>query len=373
VSGLVPATQLKEQDESVSAARSAGLTYVTDGSPGIRRLRAGSGFRYLYPDGHPVRDKEVLGRIGSLVIPPAWRSVWICPLERGHLQATGRDDRGRKQYRYHPRYRARRELKKYEGLVEFGEALPAIRKQVQHDLSQPGLPRDRVVAAIVDLLDLTSMRIGNDEYARDNHSYGLTTLRNRHASVRGTKICLRFKGKSGKVHSLELDDRRLAFVVKRCHDLPGYELFQYVDESGDLHPIDSSMVNDYLRTISGRDITAKDFRTWHGTVKAAIHLAGCPIGVSKREVTNSLTAAVKAVSEHLGNRPATCRKYYIHPAILDAYSSGGLEQVMALKAKARRSLLAAEEHCVLLFLTKLRTNKSIVHLNRNGRSESRVA
>jgi DNA topoisomerase I len=259
------------------------------------------------------------------------------------------------------------------GLVEFGEALPAIRKQVKRDLSQPGLPRDRVVAAIVDLLDLTSIRIGNDEYARDNHSYGLTTLRNRHATVRGTMIRLRFKGKSGKVHSLELDDRRLAFVVKRCHDLPGYELFQYVDESGELRPVDSSMVNDYLRAISGSDITAKDFRTWHGTVKAAIHLAGCPVGASKREVTNSLTAAVKAVAEHLGNRPATCRKYYIHPAILDTYSLGGLEQVMALKAKARRSLLTPEEHSVLLFLKKLRSNKPIVQFNRGGRGESRVA
>jgi DNA topoisomerase-1 len=230
-----------------------------------------------------------------------------------------------------------------------------------------------VVAAIVDLLDLTSMRVGNTEYARENHSYGLTTLRNRHATVRGTTLRLRFRGKSGKVHSLQLDDRRLALVVKRCHDLPGYELFQYVDESGDLHPVDSSMVNEYLRTISGRDITAKDFRTWHGTVKAAIHLAGCPPAVNKREVTKSLTAAVKAVAEHLGNRPATCRKYYIHPAILDTYSSGGLENVMALKSRARRGVLTREEQCVLLFLRRLRSNKQVAPLNRTGNGESRVA
>ncbi len=315
----------------------------------------------------------MLSRIASLVIPPAWRSVWICPLERGHLQATGRDNRGRKQYRYHPRYRARREQKKYKDLVEFGEVLPAIRKQVRQDLSQTGLPRDRVVAAIVDLLDLTSMRVGNTEYARENHSYGLTTLRNRHATVRGTTLRLRFRGKSGKVHSLQLDDRRLALVVKRCHDLPGYELFQYVDESGDLHPVDSSMVNEYLRTISGSDIAAKDFRTWHGTVKAAIHLAGCPPAVNKREVTKSLTAAVKAVAEHLGNRPATCRKYYIHPAILDTYSSGGLENVMALKSRARRGVLTREEQCVLLFLRRLRSNKQVAPLNGTGNGESRVA
>lgn len=307
------------------------------------------------------------------MIPPAWRSVWICRLDRGHLQATGRDDRGRKQYRYHPRYRARRELEKYTDLVEFGKVLPAIRKQVKQDLSLPGLPRARVLAAIVDLLDLTSMRVGNAEYARENHSYGLTTLRNCHARIRGTTIRLRFRGKSGKSHSIELDDPRLANIVKRCHDLPGYELFQYVDECGDLHPIDSSMVNEYLRSVSGRDITAKDFRTWHGTVKAATHLAGCEAGTTVGAITQTLAAAVKAVAEHLGNRPATCRKYYIHPAILDSYSAGTLETVMALKPNARYGLLTPEEHCVLSFLRKSEANKQSVSFSRRRRDETRVA
>jgi DNA topoisomerase I len=345
--------------DSVSAAHRAGLIYVSSEAPGIRRIAVERGFRYVNPDGSNVRDEQVLRRISSLVIPPAWRSVWICPLDRGHLQATGKDARRRKQYRYHPRYRAERELKKYNELTAFGEVLPQVRKQVRRDLEMRGLPRSRVLAAIVSLLDLTSMRVGNEEYARDNRSYGLTTLRNRHAHVQGDKIRLRFRGKSGVVHSLQLNDRRLALVVKRCHDLPGYDLFQYVDESAEMHPIDSSMVNEYLKAISGRDITAKDFRTWHGTVEAATQLIDCDAATGERELTRNLVRAVEMVAKHLGNRPATCRKYYIHPAILDAYSLGTLGNAMGSKTPARRTRhLTSVEHSVLGFLRDYESKQS---------------
>ena len=334
--------------ESLLAAKEAGLTYVSDRDPGIHRIRSGKGFRYIDPQGRPVREEDTLRRIRSLVIPPAWTDVWICTSSRGHLQATGRDARGRKQYRYHPRYRSQRDEQKFEGLIEFAEALPRIRRRVSRDLGLRGLPKERALATVVAFLDKTSIRVGNAEYARDNHSFGATTLKTSHARVKGASIQLRFKGKSGRLHTLELNNRRLAAIVRRCHDLPGQELFQYLDENGEPHPVDSAMVNEYLRTISGRDITAKHFRTWHGTLNAAMQLTECGIGASDTENKRNIVAAVKAVSEHLGNRPATCRKYYIYPGVLDEYTKGGLGEAMSIDVHPRRHFSEAEQRVLQL-------------------------
>jgi DNA topoisomerase-1 len=255
-----------------AAAKAAGLRYVLDDRPGIRRERQDDGFRYLDAGGDPVTDEATLARIKSLVIPPAWTEVWICPQANGHLQATGRDARGRKQYRYHPRWRAVRDEVKYERMLNFGNALPAIRKEVDRALGLPGMPREKVLATIVYLLEATMMRVGNEEYARTNKSFGLTTLRNRHVRIDGREVEFRFRGKSGVFHDVKVADRRLARIIERMRDLPGQELFQYVDDDGATHAIDSSDVNDYLRTITGEDYTAKDFRTWSGTVLAALAL-----------------------------------------------------------------------------------------------------
>lgn len=305
-------------------AKDAGLRYVNDGDPGISRRRRGAGFAYAAADGAKLSDADDLRRIRSLAIPPAWTDVWICARANGHIQATGRDARGRKQYRYHARWRAVRDESKYDRLLAFGAVLPRIREHVDADLARPGLPREKVLAAVVRLLELTFMRIGNEEYARVNRSFGLTTLRNRHVAVDGTRVQFRFRGKSGKLHESGIRDRRLATVIRRCQDLPGQALFGYADADGEQQAIESSDVNDYLREISGEDITAKDFRTWAGTVLAFRALCSLDPAASETETKRNLVGAIKSVASSLGNTPAVCRRSYVHPGVVDAYLEGSL-------------------------------------------------
>jgi DNA topoisomerase-1 len=336
------------------AARAAGLRYVSDATPGIRRVRAGKGFRYVGANGKPVRDAATLRRVRSLVIPPAWTDVWICPRADGHLQATGRDARGRKQHRYHPRWRAVRDETKYHRLVAFARALPRLRRRVARDLARPGLPREKVLAAVVRLLEITLARVGNEEYARANHSYGLTTLQDRHADIAGSHVCFHFRGKSGVEHDIDLTDRRLARIVQQCQDLPGQELFQWVDEDDRVHDVNSADVNDYLREAAGADFTAKDFRTWAGTVLAAQALEEFQAFDSQAQAKRNVVRAIEAVAKRLGNTRAVCRKCYVHPAILDAYLDGSLLETLRgrVEAEIRGSLreLRPEEAAVLAFL-----------------------
>lgn len=313
---------LAEPPNPKESAQAAGLRYVTDARPGIRRIRAGRGFRYVDPAGKTIKDPETLRRIRSLVIPPAWVGVWICPTPNGHLQATGRDARGRKQSRYHPKWREVRDETKYERMVLFAQALPLIRARVKEDLAKQGLPREKVLATIVSLMEQTHIRVGNEEYAKENGSYGLTTLRNKHVDVQGSKVTFSFQGKSKVHHTVSLQDRRLARIVKQCSDLPGYELFQYVDEDGTRHSVDSSDVNDYLREITGQHFTAKDFRTWAGTVLACDLLRELGPFESATQAKKNVVEAIKKVAAKLGNTPAVCRKCYVHPAVLEAYLGG---------------------------------------------------
>lgn len=310
----------------------AGLRYSSDDRPGIRRRRSGRGFSYRDPDGRPIRDPEVLERIRRIVVPPAWTDVWICPWPNGHLQATGRDARGRKQYRYHPRFRRRRDDAKFERLVAFAKALPAIRRRVDEDLARPGLPREKVIAAVVRLLELTLIRVGNDEYARLNRSFGLTTLRDRHAIVEGSQVRFRFRGKSGRQHEVGLRDRRLAGVVKRCRDLPGQELFQFVGADGEPHDVASDDVNAYLAEIAP-GVSAKDFRTWAGTVLAWRALGALGEGRTEREKRRNVAAAIEATAENLGNTAAVARSAYVHPAVVDAYLDGRLRTALVEAAE----------------------------------------
>jgi DNA topoisomerase-1 len=321
----------KDTDPAMSA-KIAGLHYSTDTRPGIARRRRGKTFSYAHADGRPVKDRETLDRIRSLVIPPAWRDVWISPDPRGHLQVTGIDARGRKQYRYHPRWREVRDETKYGRMVEFGRALPKIRRRTEADLRRPGLPREKVLAAVVRLLEKTFIRVGNDEYARANHSFGLTTMCDGHVKVNGSKVKFIFRGKSGVEHDLELDDRRLARIVKQCRDLPGQELFQYRDHDGNVVDIGSADVNAYLQEITGRDFTSKDFRTWAGTVLAATLLREYEVVDSQARAKKNIVRAVEEVAKKLGNTKAVCRKCYIHPAIFDAYLDGTMKKVVAQRA-----------------------------------------
>lgn len=311
--------------DPVRSAKEAGLRYVTDTEPGIVRKRRGKGFSYVKPDRAQVRDPEVLSRIKSLVIPPAWTNVWICMNPKGHLQATGRDARGRKQSKYHPRWREVRDETKYERMLLFGAALPMIREQVEHDLAVPGLPRRKVLATIVRLMETTFIRVGNEEYARENHSYGLTTMRGRHVQIEGSTITFKFRGKSGIRHTVDIRDRRLARIIQRCQDIPGYELFQYVDSEDEHHTIDSADVNDYLREISNQDFTAKDFRTWAGTVLTSMTLREFNVFESDTQAKRNIVQAIKTVAARLGNTPSVCRKCYVHPAVLDCYLYGSLK------------------------------------------------
>jgi DNA topoisomerase I len=309
------------------------LRHSSDAKPGLWRERHGDGFRYCAPDGSEVDDPEVLRRIRSLAVPPAWTDVWICADANGHLQTTGRDARGRKQYRYHPAFRQRRETAKYERMSAFGRVLPKIRRRVDHDLARRGLPREKVVAAVVQLLDRTYIRVGNEEYAKANRSYGLTTLRNRHVRVDGTEIRFRFRGKSGRMHEVGLRDRRLAAVVRRCRDLPGQELFEYVDDNGEPRTIESADVNEYLREAAGIEITAKDFRTWAGTLLAFRALRAAAPG-SARESKRTVRVSTEQVAEALGNTPAVSRKSYIAPGVVDAYLAGSLPPALVRAGEA---------------------------------------
>ncbi len=318
------------------AAESAGLRYVSDARPGIRRKKVGTGFSYARADGSKLIEKDVLRRIKTLAIPPAWTEVWICPFTDGHIQATGRDAKGRKQYRYHPRFREVRESTKYEHVVAFADALPAIREKVQEHMALRGLPREKVLATVVHLLETTLIRVGNDDYAKQNNSYGLTTLKNRHVSVNGNEVRFRFTGKSGKQWSLRVRDRRIAKIIKACQDLPGQELLQYVDEAGSCQDVTSSDVNDYLKEITGKDITAKDFRTWAGTVLAAMALNELESFDSAAQAKRHLRTAIEKVAGKLGNTPTICRKCYVHPEVLNSYMDGKL--VLELKEKAESEL-----------------------------------
>ena len=347
---MIAQASLREPDR---AAREMGLRYVSDESPGIRRQRRGRGFTYLGPDGRRVDDLNVLQRIHELVIPPAWRDVWICPSPNGHLQATGRDDAGRKQYRYHERWQEVRSLTKFQHLIEFAEGLPQLRRRVDADLRRRTLDRERVIAAVVRLLDLTLIRVGNEEYAQLNGSFGLTTLRRRHVAVRRQTIEFQFNGKSGQEHEILARDERVARVLRRCHELPGQHLFQYVDEQGEQRVLTSGDVNDYLREVTGQDITAKDFRTWGGTVLSAMILAHADPCLSESHGKRTINEAVKAVACKLGNRAATCRKFYIHPFILDCYREGrlcGLTSTDPEDHDVPRRGLSREERTVLKLL-----------------------
>jgi DNA topoisomerase-1 len=329
------------------SAAEAGLRYVTDEAPGIRRKRAGSGFSYFDPDGKRIRDQAVLLRIKHLVIPPAWADVWICAEPKGHLQATGRDARGRKVYLYHPRWREVRDADKYERLAAFGDALPRIRERVDADMSRRGIPREKVLAAIVKLLEETSIRVGNDEYRRENGSIGLTTMQDDNAQFEGNTVRFVFTGKHGKAHDIELNDRRLARIVKQCQDVPGQELFQYLDENGEHHAIGSADVNDYIKEISGGDFTAKDFRTWNGTVLAMRFLQVCPPSTSATAGKRTVSQAIKSVAHELGNTPAVARKAYVHPVVVNAYLEGYLDADAKVKPRCG---LTDEERCVARLL-----------------------
>ena len=311
-----------DRPDAREAARNAGLRYSSDVQPGIRRRRSGRGFTYMDPDGATVRDKEVVARIRALAIPPAWTDVWICRWPNGHIQATGRDARGRKQHRYHARWHEARDESKFDRMITFAGALPAIRERSDADLARPGLPREKVLAAVVRLLELTLIRVGNDEYARLNNSFGLTTLCDRHARIDGSHVRFRFRGKSGQPHEVGLRDRRLAALVRRCQELPGQELFQYVDEDGTVRDVASDDVNDYLREIAGVDFSAKDFRTWAGTVLAYRALRALQPAVSETGARRNVVAAIRETAGRLGNTPAVARKSYVHPAVLEAYMDG---------------------------------------------------
>jgi DNA topoisomerase-1 len=322
--GATCATRAAVRAAARAAARASGLRYASDTRPGITRRRVGRGFSYRDVDGSTIRDQEVRARIAALAIPPAWTDVWICPWPNGHIQATGRDARGRKQYRYHAEWGSRRGSDKFERMIEFGRALPRLRRRCDRDLRRRGLPREKVLAAVVRLLELTLIRVGNDAYARLNRSFGLTTLRDRHATVAGSRIRFRFRSKSGAIHESGLRDRRLAAIVRRCQELPGQELFQYVDEEGGLHDVASDDVNAYLREAMGGDFTAKDVRTWAGTVLAFRALRAQEAVDHVPTARRQLVAAIRAAAERLGNTPAVARGSYVHPGLADAYLDGGL-------------------------------------------------
>lgn len=343
------------------AAKAAGLRYASDRALGIRRQRQGSGFRYLSPRGMPIRNRQTLARIRALAIPPAWQDVWICRDPNGHLQATGRDSRGRKQYRYHPRWRVVRDEAKFGRLIAFARSLPKLRRRVQRDLRRTGLPREKALAALVQLLESTLIRVGNDEYAKSNHSFGLTTLRNRHAQVNGSTIRFHFRGKSGISREIEFHDSRLAKIVRRCQDLPGQELFGYLDDEGRVRDIGSADVNEYLRQATGQDFTAKDFRTWAGTALALQALRELEAFDSLAAAKRNVVRAIEQVAARLGNTKAVCRKCYVHPAVIEAYLDRSLAKALEQRAKhltAGRSGLPPEEAALLALLQHRRRSSA---------------
>lgn len=341
----IPVEELADPEQ---AAKAAGLRYVTDDMPGIRRVSHGKHFGYVAPNGKEITDEDELKRIRSLAVPPAYTDVWICPAANGHLQATGRDARGRKQYRYHKRFREIRDETKYARMISFAQALPKIRKTVEAHLALPELPREKVLATVVQLLESTAIRVGNDEYAKENNSYGLTTLRNRHAQIDGSTVRFSFRGKSGVRHAIDLRDRRLARIIRQCQELPGQQLFEYVDVDGQTHAVGSVEVNEYIREISGADFTAKDFRTWLGTVTCSMLLAQEHTAETQADRKSRMTAVIKEVAQKLGNTPAVCRKCYVHPNVVDAYMESG---PFDLQRKVRHTAgLLPEEQFVLALL-----------------------
>jgi DNA topoisomerase-1 len=342
--------------------RECRLSWSDDKEPGLSRVRAGKGFSYRDADGHVVRDAATLGRVRALAVPPAWTDVWLCAQPDGHLQATGRDARGRKQYRYHPRFQEHNEQLKFEHLAEFGRALPRVRRQVAIDLSRRGLPREKVIATVVSLLESTLIRVGNEEYAQSNKSFGLTTLRRRHARVERGAVRFQFRGKSGLDHEVAVTDLKVRRVIRQCQDLPGQLLFRYVDEEGS-HAISSQDVNEYLRAAADADITAKEFRTWVGTVLSASDLAARDAPESERDARRSVTQAVTAVSHHLGNTPAVCRRSYVHPAVIEAFRSGDLAESWTAPAP-RIAGLSLDERRLLALLEPIA---------RSGRVHSQAA
>lgn len=360
-------------NDALEDAKSVGLRYVDDRLPGITRKAGKAGFRYFDRDGVQIKDQAVCDRIRALAIPPAWTDVWICRWPNGHIQATGRDAKNRKQYRYHPDWRSVRDDVKYGRMLKFSQALPVIRSKIDAALSLPGLPREKVLAAIVWLLEMTRMRVGNKEYARTNDSFGMTTLRKKHVRIDGTQIQFEFRGKSGVQHSIKLQDRRLARIIKHARDLPGQELFQYVGEEGERHSIGSADVNAYLRELSGEDYTAKDFRTWAGTVLAAVALLESVQAESEAQAKKEIVQAIATVAKQLGNTPAICRKCYIHPQVIDAYLDGSLHALARRKSK-RKTLsdahaLSSEEAMVSMLLDKTTGKKR----SRSVRLEQRAA
>jgi len=346
----------KVAPQPVESAQEAGLRYVSDTRPGIQRKRAGTGFTYVGPDGRRITDQREIARIRALAIPPAYTDVWICPHPNGHIQATGRDARGRKQYRYHPKWREVRDVTKFERMIEFSRALPGIRTQVSKDMGKQGLPREKVLATVVSLLECTGIRVGNDEYARANRSFGLTTLRDHHVEISGSKLRFQFRGKSGKIHDVVLTDRRLARIVARCQAVPGETLFQYEDENGVRQTVDSADVNGYLREISGQEFTAKDFRTWAGTLLAVAALRELGPAATQREGKSLVLRAIDRVAEQLNNTRAVCRKYYVHPAVFESYLAGtmlkALENGTAKAAAEAAAGLREDEQAVVRLLTR---------------------
>lgn len=348
--------QTREPQGASAAAKAAGLIYVSDEGPGIRRAGSPKTPQYLHASNRKVKDAVTLGRIKRLAIPPAWTEVWICRESNGHLQATGRDARGRKQYRYHPHWRQTRDETKYTRLLAFARVLPRVRQRLTHDMNLRGFPREKVLATVITILETGLIRVGNDEYARTNNSFGLTTLQDRHVDVQGATIRFQFRGKSGKHHRIDIDNRRLARIVAHCQAIPGQELFQYYDKSGKVRDITSTDVNEYLQEITQNDFTAKDFRTWGGTVLAAMALQQFEKAATQAQARKNLLRAIEAVAQRLGNTPAICRKCYIHPAIIDSYLEGTLSNIYKKRAKPELTTpvgkLKPEEAAVLAFLQK---------------------
>ena len=338
----------------VKSAALARLRYVTDQRPGIRRLKSGKSFRYIGVNGHPIRRKEILARIRALAIPPAWTEVWICPDPRGHLQATGRDAKGRKQYRYHGDWRATRDETKFDRMQAFARALPILRRRARADRARPGLPREKVLATLVELLERSLIRVGNEEYARQNESFGLTTMRDKHVRVSGGTVRFQFRGKSGKHHAIDVNDWRLAHVVKQCRDLPGQELFQWLDADGRRQRVGSGDLNTYLRDVTGEEFTSKDFRTWWGTVLAVKALRELQPGRNKTHCEKNVLLAIDAVAGLLGNTRAVCRKSYVHPGVVDCYVDGSLPRILERRAKTAGKAAAGLRPDELALLTVLK-------------------
>jgi len=355
-----------QTDDPELHAEEAGLRYLTDDGPGVRRRRAGRGFVYLGPDGRQITDPDRVAWFKRLAIPPAWTDVWISPIKRGHLQATGRDARGRKQYRYHPRWREVRDEAKYGRLIEFARALPRIRRRTDRDLRRRGLPREKVLALVVRLLETTLIRVGNEEYARDNGSYGLATMRDRHVKGNGSDLRFTFKGKSGREHEVPVRDRRLARLVTKVQELPGQELFQYLDDDGRRQSIDSGAVNDYLREISGDDFTAKDFRTWAGTVAASMALRDFLEIDDDAGRKKAIVGAIESVAEQLGNTPSVCRACYVHPDVLDAFLDGTMVEALSERARGagRGAHALRPEEAAVLGLLQARLARERRRLSR---------